>query len=110
MVLVGHCTLKDCDVAGIAATNMNTDRYRSVPAFLLDIRFPPSLIETPRSCAHRRCATSAKINPPITALIARAQRDRGVELKILEFLVRLNDCMSLALGELDCLHVKQPAM
>jgi hypothetical protein len=38
MVLVGHCTLKDCDVAGIAATNMNTDRYRSVPAFLLDIR------------------------------------------------------------------------
>jgi hypothetical protein len=40
MVLAGHCTLKDCDDAGIAATNMNTDKYISVPAFLLDIRYP----------------------------------------------------------------------
>src|SRR6516225_5983116 len=75
IVLVGHCTLKDCDVAGITATNMNTDRYRSVPAFLLDIRSPPSLITTPRSCALRRFATSAKINPRMSALIVRAQRD-----------------------------------
>ena len=41
MVLVGHCTLNDCAIAGIPATSTNTDRYRAVRAFLLDINFPP---------------------------------------------------------------------
>ena len=44
MVVVGHCTLNDCDIAGTPATSMASDRYTIAFAFLVDIRSPPSRV------------------------------------------------------------------
>src|SRR4051794_24463586 len=41
MVLVGHCTLKDCDAAGNSAADTKADTSSTFVAYLLDIRLPP---------------------------------------------------------------------
>jgi hypothetical protein len=41
IVLVGHCTLKDCAVAGSDSTTMSTNTNRIAPAIFLDMRPPP---------------------------------------------------------------------
>lgn len=47
---MGHCTLKDCDVAGTAATSKASDRYTIAFAFLIDIRSPPSRVSGRAFC------------------------------------------------------------
>jgi hypothetical protein len=38
MVLVGHCTLKDCEITGNTAAHTDTDTSSTFAAYLLDIR------------------------------------------------------------------------